>query len=88
MFALIATCFAVGAAVVGCNVTPDGAIGNHYLLEEGVAFEGDLVHGDRLDIVMDPDGDWIATCEDMGGEPIFDPEAIEAVAYVCEDVDF
>ena len=86
----------VGAALIGaivsCSPLPDGTVevtvGNHYLLAEGVAFEGDLVHGDRLDIVMVADDDWAATCDDMGGEPIFDPEARPEVAYVCEDVDF
>jgi hypothetical protein len=88
MFTVIATCVVIGSAVVGCNVAPDGAIGSHHVIAEGVAFEGDLVHGDRLDIIMVGDADWVATCNDMGGEPIFDPAKPESIAFVCEDVDF
>ena len=88
MFAVLTMCVAVGSAVVGCNVAADGTIGSHHVIAEGVAFQGDLSHGDRLDIIMIGDDDWVATCNDMGGEPIFDPAAAEEVAHVCEDVDF
>lgn len=73
----------IGAALIGtiasCN--PDGTIstGNHYLLEENVRFEGDLVHGDRLDIIMVMDGGELIRCDHIGGK---------LNVNVCEDVDF
>lgn len=41
-------------------------------------------HGDRLDVIMQPAPDWVAQCNNMGGEPIQYPSSLR----VCESVDF
>jgi hypothetical protein len=92
---------AVGSAVIGvipsCNVSESGEVtvtyGQHHLLVEGVQFEGDLVSGDRLDIIMNPEGDTRARCDHMGGRlELHLPDAVDEVGQVarevCAEVDF
>jgi hypothetical protein len=78
----------VGAAVTGS--TPEG--GNVYLIGERETVTFDVTGIDRLDLIMDAadpsEGGWVARCDHVGGEPIFDPAAVEEVAYVCEGIDF
>jgi hypothetical protein len=85
MFKVIGT--AVGAAAIGvipqCSAAPDGSVvvtyGTHYLMDEGVTFEGDLVAGDRLDLLMVMDGAEFERCFRVGGD---------LVGKVCQDIDF
>jgi hypothetical protein len=41
--------------------------------------------GDTIIVVMDPVGEPIVRCDDMGGEPIFNPHT---TIHTCEGVDF
>jgi hypothetical protein len=88
---------AVGAAAIGLvsSCEPDGSVtvGTHYLMDEGVAFEGDLVHGDRLDLIMVEDGGELARCDHYGGVlevQVLDviDEAGQAPRVVCVRVAF
>lgn len=46
--------------------------------------EWDANSGDRIDVVMSPEGDWVERCNHMGGEPIqIGPNVLR-----CEGVDF
>lgn len=44
----------------------------------------DVKSPDRLDIIMVPDLDWVAECENMGGEPV----VLVSGLTVCEGVDY
>jgi len=43
------------------------------------------VHGDTIIVVMKPAGDVVARCNDMGGEPVYNPFTL---INTCEGVDF
>lgn len=45
----------------------------------------DARRGDTVIVVMDPAGDWVARCLDMGGEPTYNAAT---TIGVCEGVDF
>lgn len=102
---------AIGAALVGTNVQcssndaggVDVVVGNHYVMDEFGTFAGDLVHGDRLDLVMVDgratvtgghlEGDELERCDWYGGELIWHPaDSIDEIGLagrkVCEGVSF
>jgi hypothetical protein len=92
---------AVGSAVIGvvpsCTGNPDGTVtvtyGSHHLIGEYEDFAGDLVHGDRLDLVMVAGPGIQERCDHYGG--VLEWHAADSVdeqgqegRYVCTWVDF
>lgn len=55
------------------------------VIPEDYAYPFDAAHGDRLDLVMNPDGGQLARCDDAGGELIYNPWSL---VWMCEGVDF
>ncbi len=45
----------------------------------------DLSAPQRLDVLMTPAGDWVARCDDLGGEPI---ARVPNFVFACEGVDY
>ncbi len=73
-------------SATGCEMTAEPPTGeNHITITEGWSYRFDALPGDRLDIVMTPEGDMLARCDDMGGALRVD--IFRSIA-VCEAVDF
>lgn len=64
---------------------PSDRPAQHIIIPEGYAYRFNAEGGDRLDLIMDPSGDWVDRCNRSGGEPIWNPYSEIAT---WEDVDF
>lgn len=69
-------------ALAGCAVRPPPV--NVVTIPESYSAPFDAVHGDRLDLVMDPTGNMAGRCTAAGGELVRRTSGV----YVCEGVDF
>jgi len=79
---------ALAAAIPGC--APDAAAPTERPAQtihvgEDQHFAFDARPGDVIIVTMNPDGDPVARCNDMGGEPIWSPWT---TIYECDGVDF
>jgi hypothetical protein len=84
----------VGAAMALCTVIPGCAPGGDaptareaqtIHIGEGQEFPFNAQAGDVIIVTMNPAGDPIARCNDMGGEPLWNPDTN---IYECDNVDF
>lgn len=74
-------------AAAGCEMTAEPPVPGENLvtITEGWSYRFDALPGDRLDVVMIPEGDMLARCDDMGGALRVD---VFRSFAVCEGVDF
>lgn len=74
-------------AATGCEMTAEPPTGDRVVVTvtEDWPHRFDALPGDRLDIVMTPEGDMLARCDDMGG--VLRVDVFRSMA-TCEGVDF
>ena len=66
------------------HATPNRRTWN-IVIPEDYEYRFNAEHGDRLDLIMNPDESWVSRCLNHGGEPIWNPFTLIAT---CEHVDF
>lgn len=71
----------------GCQppAQPPARPPQHIEVPEHYHFTFDARPGDDITVIMDPTGDPVARCLDMGGEPIYNPFTLIST---CDKVDF
>lgn len=74
-------------AATGCEQVGEPPVPGENLvtITEGWSYRFDALPGDRLDVVMIPEGDMLARCDDMGG--VLRVDVFRSIA-TCEGVDF
>jgi hypothetical protein len=85
--AIIGGAMALATAIPGCAPEAEPAVRPAQTIHIGENRSGSFnaEAGDTIIVTMDDGGDWIARCNDMGGEPISNPFTL---LNECDGVDF